>query len=97
MEKLSGYHGVILEVDLTSGKVDKKPLSPEECQKIRWRSWPGNEASLGQAKKPGLNPLSPENPLIFMTGPFSGLPIPSASRACVVHQISSHLTSQIEI
>ena len=35
-------------------------------------------------KKPGVDPLSPENPLIFMPGPFSGFPVPSASRTCVV-------------
>ena len=34
MEKLSGYHGVILEIDLTSGKIDKKPLSPEDARKF---------------------------------------------------------------
>jgi aldehyde:ferredoxin oxidoreductase len=35
-------------------------------------------------KRPGINPLSPENPLMFMPGPFSGFPVPSASRTCVV-------------
>jgi len=34
MEKLFGYHGVILEIDLTSGKIDKKPLSPEDVRKF---------------------------------------------------------------
>ena len=37
-----------------------------------------------QLKKPGVDALSPENPLLFMPGPFSGFPIPSASRTCVV-------------
>ena len=34
--------------------------------------------------EPGLDPLSPDNPLLFMPGPFSGLPIPSSSRLTVV-------------
>jgi aldehyde:ferredoxin oxidoreductase len=33
---------------------------------------------------PGTDALAPENPLMFMPGPFSGLPIPSASRTTVV-------------
>ena len=35
-------------------------------------------------KTPGIAPLSPENPLMFMPGPFCGFPIPSSSRTCVV-------------
>ena len=84
MEKLSGYHGVILEVDLTSGKVDKKPLSPEDAWRFVGGRGLGMKLLWDRLKKPGLNSLSPENPLIFMSGPFSGLPVPSASRACVV-------------
>ncbi|MDD8019781.1 MAG: aldehyde ferredoxin oxidoreductase N-terminal domain-containing protein [Acidobacteriota bacterium] len=84
MKELSGYHGVILEIDLASGKIDKKPLSPEDARKSIGGRGLGMKILWDRLKKPGLNPLSPENPLIFMTGPFSGLPVPSASRACVV-------------
>ena len=44
-------------------------------------------------KKPGVDPLSPDNPLIFMPGPFSGLPVPAASRTCVVTK--SPMTSPV--
>ena len=34
--------------------------------------------------KPGTDPLGPDNPLMFKTGPFSGFPAPVSSRTCVV-------------
>ncbi|NIN01088.1 MAG: aldehyde:ferredoxin oxidoreductase [candidate division Zixibacteria bacterium] len=45
-------------------------------------------------KKPGIDPLSPENPLMFMPGPLSGFPVPSSSRTCVVTK--SPRTSPVE-
>ncbi len=40
----------------------------------------------------GTNPRSPENPLIFIPGPLSGLPIPSSTRTSVITK-SPHLVS----
>lgn len=83
-EKLFGYNGVILEIDLSTGKIENSPLSPEDARKFVGGRGLGMKILWDKLRKPGVNPLSPENPLIFMPGPFSGFPVPSSSRTCVV-------------
>jgi len=84
MTKLSGYHGILLDVDLTSGNIDKKELDPKDLQDFVGGRGLGMKLLWDTLKKPGVDPLSPENPLLFMAGPFCGFPIPSSSRTCVV-------------
>jgi len=83
-DRLYGYHGVLLEVDLTSGKSAKVPLGPDDARRFIGGRGLGMKILAEKLKKPGVDALSPENPLLFMPGPFSGFPIPSASRTCVV-------------
>ena len=84
MSKIPGYHGIVLEVDLSSGKVKKVALTSEDVVKFIGGRGLGMKMLWDRLKKPGVNPLSAENPLIFMPGPFSGFPVPAASRTCVV-------------
>ena len=84
MKKLFGYHGIILEINLTSRKIKKIPLSIDDIEKFIGGRGLGMKILWDNIKKPGIDPLSPGNPLIFIPGPFSGFPIPSASRTCVV-------------
>ncbi len=79
-----GYHGALLEVDLTSGKASKIPLSPEDARRYIGGRGLGMKILADRLRRPGIDALSPENPLLLMPGPFSGFPIPSASRTCVV-------------
>lgn len=79
-----GYHGVILDVDLSSGKIEKRAIPPEDLAKFVGGRGLGMKILWDCLKKPGIDPLSPENPLIFMPGPFSGFPVPAASRTCIV-------------
>ena len=79
-----GYNGVLLEVDLTAGKTTRIPLSPEDARLYIGGRGLGMKLLAGRLGKPGVDAMSPENPLLFMPGPFSGFPIPSASRTCVV-------------
>ncbi len=79
-----GYMGKILRVDLTKGKIEKENL-PEESILRKYVGCVGlgmkylfNEAS------PKIQPLDPENPLIFMTGPLTGTIVPSSSNWTVV-------------
>lgn len=83
-ERIYGYNGVILEVDLTAQKASRIPLSRDDARNFIGGRGLGMKILADKLKKPGLDALSPENPLLFMTGPFSGFPIPSASRTCVV-------------
>lgn len=79
-----GYHGIILDIDLSTGKIEKVAVPPADLEKFVGGQGLGMKILWDRLKKPGVNPLSPENPLIFMPGPFSGLPVPSSSRTCVV-------------
>jgi aldehyde:ferredoxin oxidoreductase len=79
-----GYHGALLEVDLSGRKASKVPLSPEDARLYIGGRGLGMKLLTDRLKRPGVDALSPENPLLFMPGPFSGFPIPSAARTCVV-------------
>ncbi|MEM3608755.1 MAG: aldehyde ferredoxin oxidoreductase family protein [Candidatus Bathyarchaeia archaeon] len=66
-----GYAGKILHIDLTTGKTRTEPLNEDYAKKyiggigLGMRLWLDNS-------KPGVDPFSPENPLILATGPTSG-------------------------
>ena len=81
---IPGYHGTLLEVDLTAGKAAKVPLSPGDARVYIGGRGLGMKLLADRLRRPGIDALSPENPLLLMPGPFSGFPIPSASRTCVV-------------
>ncbi|RLI25250.1 aldehyde ferredoxin oxidoreductase [Candidatus Bathyarchaeota archaeon] len=77
-----GWCGKILYVDLSRSKVSEKPLSDE----LRARFIGGrgiNAKLLWDIAKPGVEPFSPENPLIFGTGPLTGTIVPMTGRATV--------------
>lgn len=89
-----GYHGVILNVDLSTGKIQKLALAPEDLDKFVGGRGLGMKILWDRLEKPGVDPLSPDNPLMFMPGPFSGFPVPAASRTCVVTK--SPITSPVK-
>ena len=71
-----GWMGTILRVDLTSGKIQKKPLSEDLM-----RNYIGgrgiNVRILYDEVKAGSAGLDPGNVLIFGTGPLTGTSLPS--------------------
>lgn len=77
--KYKGYAGKYLRVDLSSGKIKAEELNPELAEnylggegfgiKILWDEVP-----------PSVDPLSPENKIIFATGPLNGSFWPNAGR-----------------
>ncbi|MFW5860790.1 MAG: aldehyde ferredoxin oxidoreductase family protein [Spirochaetota bacterium] len=81
---IHGYHGVILEINLTSGKSRKRKIPADDIHNFIGGRGLGMRILWDELQEPGIDPLSPQNPLLFMAGPFSGFPIPSASRTCVV-------------
>ena len=68
-----GYHGMLLNVDLSTGKVAKVAITPEDLGRFVGGQGLGMKILWDRLKRPGVDPLSPENPLMFMPGPFSGL------------------------
>ncbi|GLI52932.1 aldehyde ferredoxin oxidoreductase family protein [Thermodesulfovibrio yellowstonii] len=93
MSSIKGYYGKLLYIDLSSGKIEKRTVPEEDLAKFIGGRGLGAKILWDHMKKPGIDPLSPENPLIFMTGPFSGFPVPSSSRTCVVTK--SPITSPV--
>jgi len=68
---LYGYAGRILHIDLTTGKTYTEPLNEEYAKKYIGGIGLGIRLWLDHSK-PGVDPFSPENPLILTTGPISG-------------------------
>jgi len=76
---LYGYHGKILHVDLTAGKVEVE--EPEEAFYRKYMGGSGMGAYyLLKHTPPGADPLGPENTLSLMVGPVTGAPISGQSR-----------------
>ncbi len=75
---MEGYSGKILRVDLTNAKTSEEPLSPEVA-----RAYVGG---LGLATKlfvdntdPRVDPLGPNNKIVFAAGPLAGTGFPTSS------------------
>lgn len=80
----TGYYKVLLDINLSNGQIRKTPIPVEDIQNFIGGRGLGMKILWDRLPKPGVDALSPENPLMFMPGPFSGFPIPSASRTVVV-------------
>ncbi len=80
---MHGYLGKILRVDLTTGRLWDEPLNGDYAQQFVGGSGLGARY-LADLAGADTDPLGPENPLIFMTGPFVGTQIPAAGRYSVV-------------
>jgi len=81
--KLKGYIGKILHVDLSSSKVRVEDLNEEWAQQFIGGSGLGAKF-LYEMTDERTDPLGPENPLIFMTGPFAGTSVPLSGRHAVI-------------
>lgn len=66
-----GYAGRVLHVDLTTGKTHTEPLNMDYAKKYIGGIGLGMRLWLDYAK-PGVDPFSPDNPLVLTTGPTSG-------------------------
>ncbi len=76
------YHGRFLKVDLRTRTTEDMPLSEEELKKYIG----GATLAAGliyEHVKEGMDPLGPENPLVFSTGPFTGSSVPMVSRYAI--------------
>ena len=71
-----GYAGRILHVDLTSGKIWTEPLKEDLARRYVGGIGLGMRLYLDHSK-PGVDPFSPENPLVLATGPLSGTMVPT--------------------
>lgn len=84
MDNILGQYGVLLDVNLSTQEIKKTKISKADLKNYLGGRGLGMKILWDRIKEPGLDPYSPENPLLFMPGPFSGLPIPSSSRTTIV-------------
>jgi aldehyde:ferredoxin oxidoreductase len=74
---LYGYAGRILHVDLNTGKTRVEALNEEYAKKYIGGIGLGMRLWLDNSKQ-GVEPFSPENPLVLALGPISGTIFPTA-------------------
>ncbi|MFH0769549.1 MAG: aldehyde ferredoxin oxidoreductase family protein [Chloroflexota bacterium] len=81
-EKVGGYNGKILRVNLS-----KNSTSVETTDELFCRKYLGGAGFISyfllKELRQGIDPLSPENKLIFALGPVTGVPLPGSGRHCV--------------
>ncbi len=77
-----GYAGKILWVNLEAGRLEERPLSKDYIEDYVGGSGIGAKilADLTGVDFGKIHPLSPANPLIFMTGPLVGSGLPATGR-----------------
>ncbi len=79
---MRGVHGRALRIDLGDGSASAEPIAEEVSRRMI--------GGIGLASflllrtcPPGVDPLAPENPLVFATSPFVGTGITTASKIAV--------------
>jgi aldehyde:ferredoxin oxidoreductase len=78
-----GWIGTMLRVNLTDGSIKTEALDPELAKKYIGARGLGSRI-LADEIDPKIDPLSPDNKLIFAAGPLSGTNAPSAGHFNVV-------------
>ena len=79
---MNSFAGQILWIDLSTGIIEKKAIDPALIK--NWLGGRGiNAKLLWDLTKPGIDPLGPDNPIIFGTGVFSGTFAPSSGRLSI--------------
>ena len=80
---MKGYAGRVLEIDLTARTHRYEPL--DEAIATLYIGGKGyGTRLLYDRTEPGIDPLGPDNPLIFATGPLNGSVAPQSNRFAVV-------------
>jgi len=78
-----GYTGKYLDVDLSTGKVKVNPVPWDWLRDFLGGKGLGARILLDELP-PKLDPLSPDNLLILLTGPLTGTTMPSSGRWTIV-------------
>ncbi|MBI2909040.1 MAG: hypothetical protein HYX92_15460 [Chloroflexi bacterium] len=79
-----GYVGRILRVDLTAGEISEQGLPSEEVLREYLGCYGLGLRLLYDMLPPGYMAADPENPLVFITGPLTGLDLPGNNNVTLV-------------
>src|SRR3989304_6330404 len=77
------YAGKILRVNLTTGQTSTEPLTEETAKQYVGGIGLGIRLLIDNST-PGTDPFSPDNPIIFASGPLSGTMGPTAGNGYAV-------------
>jgi aldehyde:ferredoxin oxidoreductase len=77
-----GYNGKVLRVDLTNGQATTELIDDAFCRKYIGGAGFIAHYLLNEVK-PGIDPLGPENKLIFALGPLTGIALAGCARHTV--------------
>ena len=80
---MGGYCGQLLRVNLTTGRIEKEPLDLKMAKKFIGGRGLATYL-LTEMVTPKVEPLSPENVIIFASGPLTGSRAPASGRHMVV-------------
>ncbi len=78
-----GYMHKYLDVDLTKGSIQENKLNLELAKKYIGGKGLGAKILYDELEA-DINPLSPENIILFMTGPLTGTSVVTSGRWCIV-------------
>ncbi len=79
---MKGWHGKFLRVNLSNGEITTQSFDEDFARK--YLGGRGFAAKiLWDELKPGIDPLGPENKLVFAIGPLTGMALPSSSKIVV--------------
>ena len=77
------YTGKILKINLTNKSITTVPLNMQWARDFIG-AWGLGFRYFWDSVSPDVDPLSPENAVVIMTGPFTGTSVPMTSRFCAV-------------
>jgi len=77
-----GFHGRILTIDLSSGKIGERRLNEDDVKKYTLGSGLAVRMLYDEVP-PDIDPLSPENPIFFLSGLLTGTIVPTACKMSV--------------
>jgi aldehyde:ferredoxin oxidoreductase len=80
---MNGWIGTILRINVAKGSISKENLDPAIAQKFMGGRGLGTYI-MSREVSPVIDPLDPDNKLIFAAGPLSGTNAPSASHWNIV-------------
>ena len=90
----TAYWGKVMRINLTDKTATEETLSFETAKDFIGGAGLGIKVLFDEIKG-GIDPLGPENKLVFAVGPFTGTDVPCASRMAVVGK--SPLTNTIAV
>lgn len=80
---VGGYVGKFLRIDLGSGQIKDEKIPEETLRDFIGGRGLGVKILYDELKT-GIDPLSPENKIVILTGPVTGTPAPESGRWCSV-------------